>query len=202
MRIHGRECDFIATDITEGRGGNDESMAFVYNTEKVWFRKVAGEIVLPKGQTIVGSRAANKTALKTADATKKAAKPKSKANEGLQFARTPFLVAFQSGWFRFSLCTVHIYYGAESGPGLQRRIEEIRALAKFFADRQDKESRRATDAVGIPENYILLGDFNVVSPDHKTLAALKDQGFVIPEAIEGTKVHKPEITTTTRSPHA
>ena len=54
--ILGREWDFIATDTTEGRGGNDERMAFLYNTEKVWFRKIAGEIVLPDGQLIVSPK--------------------------------------------------------------------------------------------------------------------------------------------------
>lgn len=31
-----------------------------------------------------------------------------------QFARTPFLIAFQSGWLKLNLCTVHIYYALES----------------------------------------------------------------------------------------
>jgi hypothetical protein len=56
MQILGREWDYIATDTTEGAGGNEERMAFVYNTEKVWFRKIAGEIVLPEGQLIVSRR--------------------------------------------------------------------------------------------------------------------------------------------------
>jgi hypothetical protein len=30
-------------------------MVYVYNTEKVWFRKIAGEIVLPMGQKIIGT---------------------------------------------------------------------------------------------------------------------------------------------------
>ena len=191
IRILGTKWDFIATDTTSGPSGNDERMAFLYNTDKVWFRKVAGEIVLPKGQTIVGPRAATKAALKIADETAAKTANQKRASDGLQFARTPFLVAFQSGWFRFSLCIVHIYYGAASGSALERRIDEIRALVKFFADRQDQESQRETDAVGIPENYILLGDFNVVSPDHKTLAALTDHGFVIPDAIKGERVHRP-----------
>ena len=33
--------------------------------------------------------------------------------DDLQFARTPFVVEFQSGWFKFILCTVHIYYGSD-----------------------------------------------------------------------------------------
>ena len=53
MRILGREWDYIATDTTEGPGGNGERMAFLYNTEKVWFRKIAGKIVLPDGQLVL-----------------------------------------------------------------------------------------------------------------------------------------------------
>jgi hypothetical protein len=193
-QILGREWDYIVTDTTTGPGGNDERMAFVYNTEKVWFRKIAGEIVLPKGQTIRGAtKPAKEASANTPDAPlreseRAAAQPP--ADEPLQFARTPFLVAFQSGWFRFSLCTVHIYYGAASGAALARRIEEIEKLAKFFADRQDKASQQEKDRFGVVENYILLGDFNVVRPDHKTMTALKSQGFVVPAAIDGKKVRK------------
>src|SRR5688572_3726052 len=56
MDILGTEWNFIATDTTEGSGGNHERMAFVYNTEKVRFRQIAGEIVLPQGQLIVSPR--------------------------------------------------------------------------------------------------------------------------------------------------
>jgi hypothetical protein len=56
MKILGREWDYIATDTTEGPGGNEERMAFVYNTEKVWFRKIAGEVVLPEGQLVVSPK--------------------------------------------------------------------------------------------------------------------------------------------------
>jgi hypothetical protein len=56
MRILGREWDYIATDTTEGPGGNGERMAFLYNTEKVWFRRIAGEIVLPDGQLVVSPK--------------------------------------------------------------------------------------------------------------------------------------------------
>ena len=49
--------------------------------------------------------------------------PAGTAATGQQFARTPFVVSFQAGWFRFNLCTVHIYYGSETGQKLQRRIE-------------------------------------------------------------------------------
>ncbi|MEZ0242355.1 MAG: endonuclease/exonuclease/phosphatase family protein [Sphingomonas sp.] len=183
IRILGREWDYICTDTTEGPGGNGERMAFVFNTERVWFRKIAGEVVLPDGQLIV-SRKKVKPPKDKPDA------PEAEVDVEQQFARSPFLVAFQSGWFRFSLCTVHIYYGADSGEQLKRRIAEIEQLVEFFAERQDNVSKQEKDRHGNVENYILLGDFNVVSPEHKTMAALKSHGFVVPAAIDGRNVRK------------
>lgn len=48
----GPNWDYIATDVTEGTSGNDERMAFLFNRDKVWFRHVAGELTLPKGQKV------------------------------------------------------------------------------------------------------------------------------------------------------
>ncbi|MGD9711412.1 MAG: endonuclease/exonuclease/phosphatase family protein, partial [Thermomicrobiales bacterium] len=199
MEILGPEWQFIATDTTEGVSGNGERMAFVYNTEKVRFRQIAGEIVLPQGQLIVSQRRADEPPDDTRP--RGGPSPETKAVEtalarGLtevhqQFARTPFVVAFESGWFRFNLCTVHIYYGEKSGPGLQRRIQEIRALVTFFADRQDRENAVSDDPER-QENYILLGDFNVVSPEHETMKALRDRGFAVPPASDGDNVRTPE----------
>lgn len=68
--------DYLVTDSSEGAAGGGERMAYVYDRNKIKFRKLAGEIVLPE------------EALK---------------DGVLQFARTPFVVAFQAGWFRFVL---------------------------------------------------------------------------------------------------
>lgn len=142
MRLLGPQWDYIVTDVTEGSGGNKERMAFVFDARKVTFQNIAGQIVLPKNRLVL---------------------------DELQFARTPSVVAFQSGWFKFQLCTVHIYYGAASGPKLERRKAEIRRVAKFL-------SKRANDRGA---NYILLGDFNIVSPEHETMSALTDNGFEV-----------------------
>jgi endonuclease/exonuclease/phosphatase family metal-dependent hydrolase len=179
MRILGREWDYIVTDVTEGAGGNRERMAFLFNTEKVWFRKIAGEVVLPDGQLVVARK---KVKVKDQPDI-----PATSVETRQQFARSPFLVAFQSGWFHFSLCTVHIYYGAERGDQLDQRIDEIRKLVAFFAKRQDSATPDS-DQLGAPENYILLGDFNVVSPEHETMKALQSKGFKVPAEIDGDKV--------------
>lgn len=91
-----------------------------------------------------------------------------------QFARTPFVASFQAGWFKFNLCTVHMYYGT-GAKGKERRVKEIADLAKFVGERQEKET----------EDYILLGDFNVVSPTDDTMKALTDNGFTMHPDIMG-----------------
>ena len=183
------EWDYLLTDVTEGASGNQERMAYLYRRDKVWFRRVSGEIVLPQGQLIVPPDQVESPSEDDGSAEQPAA-----AHVGQQFARSPYLVTFQSGWFRFSLCTVHIYFGDDSGAQLQRRIQEIRSLMRFFADRQDKEVARATEAgsetgqEALVENYILLGDFNVVSPQHETMQALESEGFQVPDAIDGDAI--------------
>lgn len=192
--ILGFDWDYLLTDVTDGTSGNQERMAFVWRKDKVSFRKIAGEVVLPEGQLIVSSEAA--VGATGPDANKSAS--------GHQFARSPYLVAFRSGWFQFSLCTVHIYYGSDTGAELDRRIGEIAALVDFFAKRQNKEVRDAkeeaaqrqkgmeTPASRMPppvvENYILLGDFNVVSPEHKTMQALESKGFKVPDQIDAKHI--------------
>ena len=145
LRLLGPDWDFIATDVTVGASGNRERMAFVYDKSKVQFRHIAGEIVLPKHALLPDER---------------------------QFARTPFLVSFQAGWFKFALCTVHIYFGSnsKSSDGYKRRVAEIEYIAKEMAKRAERED----------ENYILLGDFNIKNTMDETMAALTKAGFILP----------------------
>lgn len=145
MAILGKNWSYIATDSTEGSAGGQECMAFVYDTKKVSFKNLAGEIVLPKDKLI----------------------------DDLQFARTPFCVSFQSGWFKFNLSTVHIYYG-DTKKINERRLKEIDAIAKFLTKRAKKESF----------NYVLLGDFNIPKVDCDYMKALENNGFYIPNAIK------------------
>lgn len=145
----GRDWDYIVTDATQGSAGGGERMAFVYDRRKITFLHIAGEIVLPE----------------------------SKGTEQLlQFARTPFLAAFQAGWFRFMICTVHIFYGDErpESEGMQRRIDEIDLAAKWLKRKAKNENA----------NYILLGDFNIVDTTHVTMQTLEKNGFYIPSSLK------------------
>ena len=149
MGLLGPTWDYIATDRAEGSSGNLERMVFVFDRRKVRFNKIASGIVLPQARLIGGE---------------------------LQFARTPFLVSFQSGWFKFSLCAVHLYYGASSGEKLRRRIEEIHRVSEHLAKR----------ALEDESNIILLGDFNIVHPEHETMKALTRNGFSVPPELQDT----------------
>ncbi len=124
--------------------GNMERLAYVFDRRKIRFRKLAAKVVLPG----------------------KNGKPVE------QFNRSPFMVAFQAGWFHFNVCTVHIYYGSASNT--KKRVREIAEIAKFFADRQKKDG----------ETYILLGDFNILDPEDKTMKALTDGGFTVPKELQ------------------
>ncbi|MCL2246407.1 MAG: endonuclease/exonuclease/phosphatase family protein [Lentimicrobiaceae bacterium] len=148
--------DYFVTDSTDGSAGGNERMAFIYDKSKISFKKMAGEIVLPKNKLI---------------------------NEGLQFARTPYCIAFQANWFKFVLTTVHIYYGSTSGADMTKRVNEINAITSFLAARARKEDT----------SYVLLGDFNIPKVKDKTMEALESNDFFVPAAI---KEHPSDLGTT------
>jgi exonuclease III len=121
MALLGQQYRYILTDVTHsGLGGNSERLGFIYDKNKVMFKGVAGELVLPDNMLISETE------------TKKR-----------QFARTPFGAEFQSGWFNFLFSTVHIYFGSNSPntPEYARRVQEIEAVAEYLS----KEAK-ASDA--------------------------------------------------------
>lgn len=144
MDILGGSWEYLLTDVTAGTQGNMERMAFVYDTRKVRFGGLAGEIVIP---------------------------PVKKGVPSGQFARTPFMVGFRTGWFKFTICTTHIYYG-KSVKDDPQRIEEIRQLAKHLAGAVADKNTWA-------KNMILLGDFNIFGVKDETFLALTEPGFQI-----------------------
>ncbi len=158
MSILGSYWSYMFTDITEGRPGNGERLAFVFDTRKVKFGGLSGEMVLPAfeekdpetGQTIY--------------------------RPIRQLARTPYLCGFKAGWTTFQLATVHILYG-ENKKDDPNRVEEIKSLANTMAKRTDNRYEWSN-------NIILLGDFNIFSPEDSTMKAITDAGFVIPPELQ------------------
>ncbi|MGD9044353.1 MAG: endonuclease/exonuclease/phosphatase family protein [Desulfobacterales bacterium] len=152
----GHTWKFVVSDVTEGSAGNQERLAFLFDRRKIRFSGVAGEIVIPpiedkNGNTIAPAH---------------------------QLARTPAIVGFQAGWFRFMLSTVHILWGKGIAE-YPERVAEIKALAKFLKERAD-------DPTAWSRNHILLGDFNIFDADPTNAAfnAITQNGFQIPEALQ------------------
>ena len=128
----------------------------MFDRRKIRFSGVAGEIVIPpiedsKGRTIAPSN---------------------------QLARTPNIVGFEAGWFRFMLSTVHIIFGEDVAEH-PARVAEIEVLADFLKDRSEDETAWS-------RNLILLGDFNIFAadPNNAAYSAITQSGFTIPPALQ------------------
>ncbi|MFZ5792340.1 MAG: endonuclease/exonuclease/phosphatase family protein [Pseudomonadota bacterium] len=169
QNILGGWWKYLVTDVTLGASGNKERLAFLFDTRKVVFDGLAGELVLPA----------------------RAGAP------ALQFARTPFLCGFKAGWSQFQICTVHIYYG-KGVPLDERRVQEIGDLAQTLAGIAGGGERKVKSAVGkrakatpVPaQNLIVLGDFNIFNRQDKTFEKLTEAGFVIPEELDGSNLER------------
>lgn len=155
--ILGGYWDFIYTDVTEGTAGNGERMAFLYDTRKVKFGGLAGEVV---------------------------SQPIRKKENGVmvtlpsvQWVRTPFMCGFKSGWINFAICTVHMYYG-DDDPNDKRRVQEIQQIADFLKAKADDDIE-----LGTIQSLVLLGDFNIFSKSDDTFKALTSTGFKVPPAL-------------------
>lgn len=153
----GGTWNYVVSDVTEGSAGNQERLAFLFDRRKIRFSGVAGEIVIPP----IEKRGADKVIPSN------------------QLARTPTIVGFEAGWFRFMLSTVHILFG-EGVEDHPERVEEVRALAGFLRERSEDENAWS-------RNLILLGDFNIFSADKNNAAftAITENGFIIPPALQG-----------------
>lgn len=147
MDILGDWWKVVFTDVTEGRPGNKERMAFVFDTRKVTFGGLVGEVVIPE--------------MKVAGEIHQPDR---------QLARTPFMVGFKAGWYRFTLVTVHLIYG-KSAADPPERVKEAELISNFLANRADNPTAWSN-------NMVLLGDFNIFKPHNETFQKILLQ-FVV-----------------------
>jgi len=154
MRILGRWWKYLVSDVTLGRQGNNERHAYIYDTRKIAFGGMAGELV-PEMKKEQGTLSAD-----------------------FAFSRTPYVAGFKAGWFKFTLCTQHFYYGKSKSDDPQR-LKESQAIVKLL-----KKRMKSRDAWA--NNSILLGDFNIFSIADKTFQAIEKEKFKIPKNLKGT----------------
>ena len=151
-RILGSDWGIFTSVVTQGASGNKERLAFLYDKRTVTFRNIAGQIILPGAKTTT------------------------------QFARSPYIIRFQSGWLKFDICTTHIYYGnaSKNSPQYKRRIEEIKDIVSFFKKFYVDKNEAF--------NIFILGDFNIENTKSDTYKAATSSVFKIPAAILKNKL--------------
>lgn len=108
MKLLGDNWSLILTDVNRGDQGNDERMAYLFDTRRVNLSGLACELVVPQEWLNVASDAALTE----------------------QFVRSPYAVSFRSFGQTFILVTLHIKYGKSS----KDRIKELKGIARWMSD--------------------------------------------------------------------
>ena len=127
--------------LVSDRAGNEERLAFVYDTDRVELLEKVGEIAY-------------------APADSKNVKLPGIEQKFDGFDRNPFLAAFQAGPLTFLLVTVHLFFGKETSTGRPSTIDmNRRALETYGVARWCDLRRKSPNAY--TRNIIALGDFNL-----------------------------------------
>lgn len=108
LKVLGQHWSFTLTDVSRGSEGNDERLAFLFDTRKVKLSGLACELVVPNEEI-------------------------ENIEEGAfrrQFVRTPYAVSFKVADKTFILITLHVIYGKNAS----QRIPELKAIAGWLKD--------------------------------------------------------------------
>lgn len=122
----GPKWTFLMTDITLGFAGNDERMAFVFDTTRLQPSSLACELVVPpEWLPEIGEDALRH-----------------------QFVRTPYAVSFRRKDATFILVTLHVDYGDSSAD----RIPELKGIARWMAALAKRSTSRISERLksGLP----------------------------------------------------
>ncbi len=108
LRFLGNNWGFLMTDVTAGKAGNDERIAFLFDLTRLKPSRLACELVVPQEWLDeIGQESLKR-----------------------QFARTPYAVSFVARETMFILVTTHINYGDKAAA----RTLELRAIARWMSD--------------------------------------------------------------------
>jgi endonuclease/exonuclease/phosphatase family metal-dependent hydrolase len=138
-------------------GGNDERLAFVFDTTKLTLSEEIGEVAPTPNDYKTITLPGVTTAFNG-------------------FDRTPYLATFATGDFMFSLVTAHLFYGSESADDIARRSLEAAAVA-WWTDRRHRNKYAPT------KDVLALGDLNLpkLDPSDPIFQALTRKGLRPPE---------------------
>lgn len=136
--------------------GNNERMAFLYDSRKLGLLEEVGEIAFPPSRF-------------------KSIKLPAVEAQFNGFDRTPYLAAFSVGRTSMMFVNVHLYYGDEKPASIARRSLETFAVAKW-ADLRNKSPYSFT------RELVAMGDFNMpkCAPGDPIYTALTKLGLDLP----------------------
>lgn len=156
VALAGTKYKFVFSDAA----GNNERLAFIYNSRKVKLLDEIGEYAIPPSDY---------RDIKITDV------PASFSG----FDRSPFLVSFAKDNYQFTLMTVHLYFGDDTDKkSLNRRCLEAYAVARW-ADLRTKSKNTYRDI----RDVFALGDFNLpkIDKDDIIYKALVKRGLQLPD---------------------
>ncbi len=134
MYLLGGWWKYLVSDVTLGPQGNHERLAFLYDTRKLSFGGLAGELV------------------------PEAAKSAGQLQSEFAFARTPYLAGFRAGWFKCTICADHLYYG-ESKPDDPQRLTEAKMIVELLRERMKSKDRWANNVIFVGDlNVFSMAD--------------------------------------------
>lgn len=155
FRVLGPDWSFVMTDVTYGGPGNDERLAFLFDTRRVRLSGLACELVVPEDIDTPFSTPANAFQR--------------------QFVRTPYAVSFQSGQKTFVLVTLHVVFG-DKGADRRQELEAIARWLRNWAERMDDYGQNLIclgdfniDRAGDPQFEALTSTGLRPAPDHAGL---------------------------------
>jgi endonuclease/exonuclease/phosphatase family metal-dependent hydrolase len=137
--------------------GNDERLAYFYDSRKVSMGEEVGELALAPSDLryihLPGSE-----------------------QQFAGFDRNPYLALFSAGSLLCQLANVHLYFGSESAISMNRRSLETLVLARWADQRRDNPNALTPD-------IIPLGDFNLPKrePGDPIFDQLTGRGLALPE---------------------
>jgi endonuclease/exonuclease/phosphatase family metal-dependent hydrolase len=137
--------------------GNDERMAFLYDSRKVKLRELVGEIAVAPADL------------------KNVKLPEATVAKFEGFDRNPYIATFEAGGTVFCLVNVHLYYGDDTAKAaLERRALEAYAVARW-CEREARSKHAPTPLIAA------LGDFNLpkVDPADPIFRALTRTGLTV-----------------------
>ncbi len=159
MKVLGQDWDVVFSDFIEDDAGNQERIAFLFDSRMVRFTGLAAEADAPR---VPVSRGGRSRSWNTKDG----------------WWRAPYMASFEAGSFDFVVIAAHIRWGS----GVADRRPALRALGEWVG-------RRSKHPFATDSDFILIGDFNIPSRRSSAYKALvgDDTGLQLPAKLANIK---------------